>query len=73
MYSLNNLFKLNDLKTKHENFEDLSAERLEIYLRKYEKLVNDAKLLESLSDKGEKLKGQLQKIQVESPLNIKAN
>ena len=64
MYSLDNLFKLNDLKDKHENFDELTPEQLKSYLNKYRSLVGNAKIINSLPDKGEKLKKQLTHIEV---------
>jgi hypothetical protein len=64
MYALNNLLKLNDLKDKHPNFDTLNVERLKPYLDKYQRLTHDEKLINSLSDKGEKLKNQLKHIKV---------
>lgn len=64
MYALNNLFKLNDLKDKLPKLEDLSAEQLKPHLENYKKLLANTKLLNSLADKGEKVRNQLKHIEV---------
>jgi hypothetical protein len=64
MYALHNLLKLNDLKEKHPSYDTLNLEQLQAYSEKYKKLTSDQKLVNSLPDKGEKLKNQLKHIEV---------
>ena len=65
MHSLPNLLKYNDFQNvKHLDFEKMSLEELRRHSSKFEKLSIDAKILNSLPDRGDKLKAQVRVIQV---------
>lgn len=65
MHSLPNLLKFNDFKNvKKLDFDHMSLGELKNNLKKFESLSHDAKLLNSLPDKGEKIKQQLRVLRV---------
>jgi hypothetical protein len=64
MYAINNLLKTNDFIEKKLNLDELSLEELKKYYLKYKSLKDNQKLMNSLSDRGEKIKIQLNKLHV---------
>ena len=65
MHSLSNLLKFNEFKNvKKLDFDKMSLGELKSQLKKFESLSHDAKLLSSLSDKGDRVKEQLRILRV---------
>lgn len=65
MHSIDNLFKLNELKInkKNTNFETMSIGDLQQNYRTFQNLTNNKKLVASLPDKGEKMIQQFKHIE----------
>ena len=64
MHSIENLFKLNDLNVKKIQFQKVNLSELKLNYTKFKSLEKNQKLVDSLPDKGEKLRNQINQIEV---------
>jgi hypothetical protein len=68
MISIDTVIKNQDLTSNKIDFENMNVEELSYYRRKYTSLQNNKILMNSLGDKGERVRKTLELIEVTSEL-----
>lgn len=64
MHSINNLFKFNKSEKKTLDFSSMNVSDLKIHQEKMKKIIANRKLVDSLLDRGERVKKQLSLVEV---------